>query len=193
MSRPYFREVLASFRCPLKSVRLLKLGPGASIREHRDYDLGLDDGEARVHVPVAPNPSVEFLLDGRRVVMNVGEAWHLELNRRHSVRNRGASARVHLVIDCVADDWFRSQLSAGDAGLNPTDEAMPATRGFDQFRELVLHDLSLQETLAGTTDRQAFIALVERLGREREFLFNAIDVEDALRAARRVWIQRWIR
>jgi hypothetical protein len=188
---PYLREILAVFRCPIKSARLLKLGPGASIREHRDYDLGLDDGEARVHIPVVTNPSVEFLLEGRRVVMNEGEAWYLELNRRHSVRNRGKTDRVHLVVDCIADDWFRTQLSEGEEA--PTSTDAPALRGFDQFREMVLQDLSLQTALASTTDRAAFNALVERLGQERSFEFNASDVEDALRAARRSWIERGIR
>jgi hypothetical protein len=187
----YFREILAAFRCPIKSARLLKLGPGASIREHRDYDLGLDDGEARVHIPVTTNPSLEFLLEGRRVVMNEGEAWYLELNRRHSVRNRGTTDRVHLVIDCIADDWFHTQLSSGEDA--PTSTDAPALGGFDQFREMVLQDLSLQEALARTTNREAFITLVERLGRERSFEFNASDVEDSLRAARRSWTERGIR
>src|SRR4051812_23090136 len=33
---PYFRQVLAAFDCPLKSVRLLTLAPGSYIREHSD-------------------------------------------------------------------------------------------------------------------------------------------------------------
>src|SRR6185503_3756695 len=39
------QRVLAEFKCPLNSVRLLRLGPGSSIREHKDYKLGLEDGE----------------------------------------------------------------------------------------------------------------------------------------------------
>ncbi len=188
---PYFREILAAVLCPIKSARLLKLGPGSIIREHRDYDLGLDQGEARVHIPVATNSSVEFMLDGRRIVMGEGEAWYLELNRPHSVRNRGATDRVHLVVDCVANDWFHSQLEAGDdgpVGANDLD-----ARGFDRFRELVLSDRTLQETCACETDRAGFIALLVRLGTERGFTFANGDVEDALRAARRSWIERLIR
>lgn len=45
----YFREVLGAFQCPLTSVRLLKLGAGARIREHRDYRFGFEDGELRIH------------------------------------------------------------------------------------------------------------------------------------------------
>ena len=190
---PYYRDVLAAFVCPIKSARLLKLGAGASIREHRDYDLGLDQNEARVHVPVVTNSSVEFLLEGRRVVMAPGEAWYLDLNRRHNVRNRGTTDRVHLVVDCIADDWFRDRLSAGIASAGGLQELAPEDRAFDRFRTLVVGDRSLQAILEATTDPTAFVALVERLGKERGFDFVASDVEDALREARRTWIERQIR
>jgi len=39
---PNVRALLKTFRCPLRSVRFLKLGAGANIREHRDYDLGFE-------------------------------------------------------------------------------------------------------------------------------------------------------
>src|SRR5206468_3923398 len=47
---PHVREVLAAFRCRLRTARLLSLGPGSRIFEHRDPGLGLDSGEARIHV-----------------------------------------------------------------------------------------------------------------------------------------------
>ena len=37
-----------------------------------------------------------------------GEAWYLNFNLKHSVRNHGVSERIHLVIDCIANDWLRS-------------------------------------------------------------------------------------
>jgi aspartyl/asparaginyl beta-hydroxylase (cupin superfamily) len=92
----------------LLAVRFLRLGPRSRIREHRDFNLGLEDGEVRVHVPVSTGPAVEFLLDGERVEMGEGEAWYLDLNLRHSVVNGGDQPRVHLVVDCVVDDWLRS-------------------------------------------------------------------------------------
>jgi hypothetical protein len=190
---PYLREVLAAFLCPVKSARLLKLGPGAIIREHRDYDLGLEQGEARVHVPVVTNPSVEFILDGRRVILGEGEAWYLDLSRPHSVRNRGATDRVHLVVDCIADGWFHSQLAAGVEHVGTSAEGEPDSGGFERFRELVLSDRWLQEICAGTSDKPSFVALLVRLGEERGFAFRSSDVEDALRAARRSWIERVVR
>lgn len=108
---PGVKVVLNRLRCPLLAVRFLKLGPGSRILEHTDLNLGYDDGEVRIHVPVATDSSVEFLLDGRRVEMGAGEAWYLDLNLRHSVDNPGRTPRVHLVIDCVVDGWLRQVLA----------------------------------------------------------------------------------
>ncbi|MEA2715735.1 MAG: hypothetical protein QOI99_52 [Actinomycetota bacterium] len=108
---PGARAALDQLRCPLLAVRFLRLGAGSRIREHRDFNLGFEDGEVRIHVPVATDPSVEFLLDGRRVEMGEGEAWYLNLNLPHAVVNSGARPRVHLVIDCVVDDWLDAVLT----------------------------------------------------------------------------------
>lgn len=107
---PNVRATLATFRCPLLAVRFLRLGPGSRIREHRDHNLGFADGEVRIHVPVSTGPEVTFLLDGEPVEMAEGEAWYLDLNRRHSAVNHGTSPRVHLVVDCVVDEWLHSVL-----------------------------------------------------------------------------------
>jgi len=103
----YFQEVLAAFHCPLTSARLLKLAAWSSIREHSDYKLGFEDGELRVHVPVVMNLDVAFFLAGDRVIMQEGEAWYLDLNLPHRVENHSDIDRVHLVIDCVVNDWVR--------------------------------------------------------------------------------------
>lgn len=105
---PYVQNVLYSFECELTSVRFLKLGAGAWIRSHRDYQLGIEDGEIRIHVPVATNPQVEFVLDNQLIEMKEGEAWYLNFNLHHSVRNAGATDRIHLVVDCVVNDWILS-------------------------------------------------------------------------------------
>jgi hypothetical protein len=104
---PYFQEVLAAFHCPLTSARLLKLAARSSIREHKDYKLGLEDGEMRIHIPVVTNLDVAFFLVDERVIMQEGEAWYLDLNLKHRVENRSDTDRIHLVIDCVVNDWAR--------------------------------------------------------------------------------------
>src|ERR1700712_820383 len=59
----YIPEILNTFQCPTGSVRFLKLGAGAKIIEHRDYGLSIEDGAARIHIPIKTNPQVEFRLD----------------------------------------------------------------------------------------------------------------------------------
>jgi hypothetical protein len=108
---PGARTALAQFHCPLLAVRFLRLGPGSRILEHSDLNLGFEDGEVRIHVPVSTDPAVEFRLDGQRIEMAEGEAWYLDLNLPHAVVNRGSSARVHLVIDCEVDDWLGNVLT----------------------------------------------------------------------------------
>ena len=108
----YVREVLAALPCPHQSVRFMRLKAGSVIKEHRDHELGFEDGEVRLHIPVITNPGVEFILNQVRVVMHEGECWYLNVNQPHRVANRGADDRIHLVIDCVVNDWLRGQLLA---------------------------------------------------------------------------------
>jgi Aspartyl/Asparaginyl beta-hydroxylase len=119
---PNIRTALARFECPLESVRLLKLDAGSSIREHKDLNLGYEDGEIRIHVPVLTNPGVEFFLDGERILMNEGESWYINFNLRHRVENRGSTPRIHLVVDCIVNDWMRAQLAAPAALLDSSEK-----------------------------------------------------------------------
>ena len=117
----YLREVLATLRCPLQAVRFLRLKAGSVIKEHRDHELGFEDGEVRLHIPVITNPGVEFVLNQIRVVMNEGECWYLNVNQPHRVANRGETDRIHLVMDCVVNDWLRDVLlaAAAESKKNP--------------------------------------------------------------------------
>jgi len=107
----YIKEVLSVFKCSLETVRLLKLAPSSRIREHRDFDLGTKWGVVRVHIPVLTHPEVEFILNGEEVVMNEGESWYLDLSLPHRVENKGPTDRIHLVIDCVVNEWIRSLIT----------------------------------------------------------------------------------
>lgn len=108
----YLREVLASFRCTILSARLLKLTAGSSIREHKDLNLGYEDGEIRIHIPVQTDELVHFFLNGERLSMQEGESWYLNFNLPHRVENRSPQDRIHLVLDCVLDDWLRAKFPA---------------------------------------------------------------------------------
>ena len=101
----YFKEILDSFLFEKTAVRLLQLAVGAEIKPHSDHCLGYEDGSFRLHIPIITNPDVEFILDGKRLVMNEGECWYIDANFEHSVANRGKQDRIHLVIDGIRNDW----------------------------------------------------------------------------------------
>ena len=63
---------------------------------------------------------------------------------------------------------------------------------FERFRELVLRDLSLQERLREITERAVFIQRVVELGAECGCEITREDVEEAMLANRRAWLERWI-
>jgi hypothetical protein len=95
----YFKTVIASFKFPILSARLLKLGVGAKIKPHCDHNLGYEDNCFRLHIPITTNDDVSFILDGDLLKMLPGACWYTNVNYTHSVSNTGKSDRVHLVID----------------------------------------------------------------------------------------------
>ncbi|GFD75413.1 hypothetical protein KUL113_48330 [Tenacibaculum sp. KUL113] len=101
----YFREVINSFQCPISSARLLRLNVGAEIKPHRDYKLGYEDGNFRLHIPIITNNKVEFILDDEQLKMLPGECWYTNVNYIHSVTNKGNEDRIHLVIDAERNEW----------------------------------------------------------------------------------------
>lgn len=119
----YFRAVLNSFECPLQTVRLMRLTPGSCIKEHSDLELSVEEGCARIHIPIMTNAEVEFYLNGSRVIMDPGSTWYLRLSDPHRVANNGTTDRVHMVIDVVADDWLRAMLGMSS---NPAVKPEPA-------------------------------------------------------------------
>ena len=184
------QQALAAFHCPTQSVRLLKVGPGSRILEHKDYNLSLEDGEIRLHVPVTTNPEVEFFVDGGRVDMQAGECWYVNFNLPHRVANLGATSRIHLVMDCVVNDWLRALIpDAGDAPEAIFDNPS-SPENFERFRQLVLTDVELQAKFRLQADKQAFARLVVQLGGERGYDFSVTDVDNALQESRRAWFQQ---
>jgi quercetin dioxygenase-like cupin family protein len=104
---PYLQSVLGFFACEKTAVRLMKLHAGGIIKEHRDHDMSLEEGEVRFHVPIITNPQLAFYLDGERIQMQEGECWYLNLSLPHRVDNAGDTDRVHLVIDCKVNAWIQ--------------------------------------------------------------------------------------
>jgi hypothetical protein len=67
----YIMEVLETFQFEKIAVRLMRLNVGAVIKPHRDNALGYEDGDFRLHIPIATNPDVNFILGGERIIMDL--------------------------------------------------------------------------------------------------------------------------
>lgn len=107
----YLQSVISFFECEKMSVRLMKLDPGAVIKEHTDYDMSFEEGEARFHIPILSNPDVEFFVEEEKIPLKEGECWYLNLSLKHRVNNRGNTNRIHLVIDCKVNEWIENLLN----------------------------------------------------------------------------------
>ena len=64
------------------------------------------------------------------------------------------------------------------------------TQGFAEFHRLVVADAALHAELQNAPTLDAFIALAVTAGAARGCTFAAAEVSEALRAARRAWIER---
>lgn len=99
---PYIKSILDSLPTELRAVRLMSLGPGAEVDEHRDVPYGLPAGWVRLHIPFVTNEDAVCTLDGEQHTWQPGTFWFGDFSRPHSVRNGGTERRVHLVIDAYA-------------------------------------------------------------------------------------------
>ena len=76
--------------------------------------VATEDGlrEARLHVPIRTNKRVQFRVGGKDIFMRPGELWYIDVSQPHSAGNGGRTPRVHLVVDCVVNDWLRNLIEA---------------------------------------------------------------------------------
>lgn len=105
---PYWAEVVGAFPCAKESVRVSVLGPGGRIVPHCDEHIGLHLGRIRLHVPIVTSPQVVMTIGGQACDWQPGEVWFGDFSRTHTVVNRGAEDRAHLILDAqVSDELVR--------------------------------------------------------------------------------------
>ncbi len=183
----YFREVLSTFRCSILAARLLRLKAGSRIREHRDYNLSIEDGELRVHVPVQTNPQLIFMLGGDRLILAEGSSWYLNVNYPHSVDNPGEIDRVHLVFDCVVNDWLKAVIdeSAKTASMKASDG-----NDLQRFIDRVLNEGFYQEQLQAFEDADSFVKTALQCSSQLGLRIGADEIRTLLRERARAWSNR---
>ena len=110
----YLTSVVDFFRANTKVnlVRLLRLAPGAIVKEHTDPTLGLEVERSmiRLTIPITYSEDVTFYLNQKPVNMLPGEFWYLRLTDPHKIDNLSNSERVNLTIDMIPNDWVREMI-----------------------------------------------------------------------------------
>jgi hypothetical protein len=160
------------------------------VREHRDADLGLADGEIRIHVPILSNDRVEFIVANRRLMLRPGEAWYIDFSQAHRIDNAGDTDRIHLVIDGSANDWVMSLIRRSAAELSSETIEPERVRSFREFCEAVFEEPRLQAELLEFTDRQKLWDAVVALGEARGHNFTLDEVQSVHETRRRAWSER---
>lgn len=79
---------------------LVELPAGAKVKRHRDVDPLITLAH-RCHVPVETNGDVSFVIGATDHFLAAGHAYEFDNTRPHSVANRGATRRVHLICDIL--------------------------------------------------------------------------------------------
>ena len=80
-----------------------KLLAGGIIKPHVDAHPSFRHGH-RIHLPITTNPRVRFMIDGRPYQMEVGQAYEINNQKRHSVMNKGDEDRITFIFDYVPPD-----------------------------------------------------------------------------------------
>ncbi|MBL0841918.1 aspartyl/asparaginyl beta-hydroxylase domain-containing protein [Pseudomonas mediterranea] len=183
-----WQMALRDWPLEIVSARLLRLGPGGRIHEHRDYDLGGPDADLRLHVPLLSAPGVDFWLDGQIMPMAAGECWFLDLARPHRVTNRSDRSRVHLVLDCRPGPWLEQQIADG---LPTTPAPGNGQSDLVRFQHCVETDPHLAQVLRGVHDLEAFIECALALSAGQGLHLTREELRTAMRNGRRQWSEQW--
>lgn len=116
---PYLSSVVDTFKANTRVtlVRLLRLAPGATVKEHTDPTLGLEQHKSviRLTIPIVTNDAVEFYLNNELVPMKPGECWYLRLTDPHRIVNGSPSERINLTIDMEPNEWITNLILKADA------------------------------------------------------------------------------
>ena len=136
---PEIRNLLNSLNCEKQSARLLNLKADSSIKRHRDLELSYEKGEARLHFPIFTNQKVDFYINDELIKMQQGECWYINANLPHNATNAGNTDRIHLVVDCIVNDWLKEIFERSEKKIKKIDKD-------NNQQRLIIETLRLQNT-----------------------------------------------
>jgi len=133
---PYVRGILDGWQCEKEAVRLLSLAPGSEIKPHKDMGCGYSDGNFRIHIPIITNPEVYFTIEDETLHLQAGECWYMDFSKTHSIVNHGHTARVHLIMDCIRNEWTDQLFAAHGFDITRKEPAYDAATKARMIEEL---------------------------------------------------------
>jgi hypothetical protein len=101
---PVTRHLLRALGLRYMWVRLARLAPHSFLWEHRDYAELADVERHRLHIPLLTNSSAFLVTGATKVHLSAGRIWRLTPTYAHGVCNLLGPDRIHLILDCYADD-----------------------------------------------------------------------------------------
>lgn len=93
----------------LGRVLIANLRSGGVITPHADEGAYADHYE-RFHLVIKSEAGNEFICGGETVEMKTGELWWFNHKQEHTVLNRSASDRIHLILDAVAPAYRHERI-----------------------------------------------------------------------------------
>jgi hypothetical protein len=132
----------------------MAMEPGVIVKTHIDAMRTMRYQIARIHIPLVTNSKASLFVQGRRLQPQVGECWYLDAGVPHSVRNLGDARRVHIVMDCIVND-FVNELVGFDIAEFRKSHAQEYSRLWARFlrqlqRRRILHEWNTRVKTATT-------------------------------------------
>ncbi|MCH8248855.1 MAG: aspartyl/asparaginyl beta-hydroxylase domain-containing protein [Proteobacteria bacterium] len=106
VAMPLIDHIIETYYAPggtLLRAMAAKLKVQGRIHPHRDMLRSFHMGH-RIHVPITTNAAVRFTIDGKPYAFEVGKAYELNNQKKHSVINMGSEDRISFIFDYVPAD-----------------------------------------------------------------------------------------
>jgi len=106
VAMPIIDHVIESYYEPggiLLRAMAAKLKARGRINAHRDSLRSFHIGH-RVHVPITTSPGVRYTISGKPYQFEVGSAYEINNQKKHSVLNMGGEDRISFIFDYVPPD-----------------------------------------------------------------------------------------
>jgi hypothetical protein len=87
-------------------LQIAKLDSDGEIVPHYDVSLASSYSH-RIHIPLITNRDVKFTIGENEYYFDVGEIVEINNSAKHSVKNSGQEARIHLILDYIGYEYSK--------------------------------------------------------------------------------------